>query len=312
MPDGAVTRSKTATPGKVKTSSKAPATEVIPGLRVEVEKEAREVFKKMDTSKDQKLDRKEITSMGKELKQNWTASEVDGIFQRVDKDKSNMIDIDEFLAWWVPHKEEEAIIKELRKSFPASPKGKASGTPISPKKKGAKGKDVAEVKVEGTIAEGRMYGEADEPAAPAGPGILAKITPGPVLLKVVGQALGATLVTAGAIAAYGVATEDEAVTGLKEDTDKLLTYTATMFVGYATLLAGLTCESACTPKKNHPQSLLLWLQECASEPGHVCLQTAVSSEALRRKRRCGSTSPNTRLRSSGSAAKSRRLASLST
>ena len=89
--------------------------EFFPGLRGAEAARAKAQFRALDTSGDGQLDRREIKAMGEMLHQNWSDADVDDIFRRVDTDQSGAIDLEEFLSWWVPHREESALLAELRK-----------------------------------------------------------------------------------------------------------------------------------------------------------------------------------------------------
>lgn len=76
--------------------------------------EAENIFRKLDTHASGKLSKLQVKQMGIDLNQNWSDEKVDEIFELIDSDNSGAIEFNEFLAWWLPHKElRDSLAKRL-------------------------------------------------------------------------------------------------------------------------------------------------------------------------------------------------------
>ena len=76
-------------------------------------KGVRRLFLELDTSKNGKLDKSEVRVLGTQLGKDWSDADLAKIFKHVDTDKSSELDIDEFLKWYLPQVEEQAILADL-------------------------------------------------------------------------------------------------------------------------------------------------------------------------------------------------------
>lgn len=107
--------------GMVDAESRADENEAFPGLVRRETARARIAWDCTDMKGTGSLTKPEIKALSLLLEQNWSDDDIDGIFKRCDVGKSGSINFAEFSQFWVAHKEEKAILAELKRDDELTP-----------------------------------------------------------------------------------------------------------------------------------------------------------------------------------------------